>query len=233
MQGSSIGIMQNPSVNGSNRRHAALRKFDTQPNILRGLLTMGFSLFAIILFLATSLYTTGDNQIDILADVNIFGVISAMFNQGKFIFEAADIGELSVTMPAGASILITLCFVCLLVSFVCGVLGALGKWKGYDKPVLMAVNAFTTLVLLITFLVSILPGMKATDIWGTEKEFYSVFSPSAGIFFAILFSVLGFATAWGVSVNNAKLVRKNWLMYVFLLVPAVLVVVYSIYPMIL
>lgn len=233
MQGYSTETIQNPSAFGLNKRHQALIRFDTQPNILRGLLTMIFSLFAIVLFLVTALYTTGDDTIGVVENVNVFGIIEALFHQGKFTFEAVDIGELSVTVPTGASILIMLSFLCIILSFVCATLAVLGKWKGYDKPVLMAVNALTTLMLLVTFMASILPGMKSTNIWGMEKEFYNVFAPSAGIFFAILFSLLGFATSWGVNVRNAKLVRKNWLMYVFLIVPAMLVVVYSIYPMVL
>lgn len=233
MQGYSSEAMQLSGQERIDKSHQALIKFDTNPCILRGILTMSFSLLAIILFLTTALYTTGDSQIDVLVSVNIFAVLSALFDGGRFTFEAAEIGELSVVMSNGAAILITLSFVCLLASFVCGILSVLRKWNGRDKTVLMGVNAATLLVVMLTFIISILPGMKATDIWGMEKEFYNVFSPSAGIFFAIFFALLSFATSWGINGKNTKLIRKNWLMYVFLIVPAILVVVYSIYPMIL
>lgn len=222
-----------PNDNQVDKKYRALMKFDTQPSVLRGMLTAAFSLFGIILFLVTALYTTGDSQIDAIVNVNIFGVLSALFNGGRFTFEISDIGKLTVVMPSGIAILVTLCFVCLVVSFVFGLLSLLGKLKGKDKPILMGVNLGSLLVLALTFVISILPGAKATDIWGTEKEFYNVFSPSAGIFFAIFFEILAFATSWGINIKNTKLVRKNWLMYVFLIVPAVLVVVYSLYPMVL
>ena len=215
------------------KQETLLTKFDSQPNILRGMLTILFSLCSIVLFLLTALYTTGDAQIDVVANVNIFGVLSALFNGGRFTFEATDIGELSVVMPSGIAVLIVVCFVCLIASFIFGVLIFLGKFKGFDKFVLTGVNALSLAVLILTLIVSIMPGAKATDIWGMEKEFYSVVSPNAGIFFAIFFTLLACATSWGVNVKNAKLVRKNWLMYVFLSVPAILVVVYSLYPMIL
>lgn len=233
MQDYSAKTMQYPNHDAPDKSHQVLMKVDTNPCILRGILTMVFSLLAIVLFLTTALYTTGDSQIDVIANVNIFGVLSAFFNGGRFTFESAEIGELSVVMSDGAVILITLSFVCLLASFVCGILSVLGKWNGQDKSVLMVVNAAALFALTLTFILSILPGMKATDIWGMEKEFYNVFSPSAGIFFAIFFALLSFATSWGINGKNTKLIRKNWLMYVFLIIPAILVVVYSIYPMIL
>lgn len=233
MQDYSAKTMQYPNHDAPDKSHQVLMKVDTNPCILRGILTTVFSLCGIILFLVTALYTTGDSQIDVVVNVNIFGILSALFDGGRFTFEAADIGELAVVIPTGVAVLITIGFLCLMASFVLGVLSLLGKLNGYDKPVLMGANGLSLFVLTLTLVLSILPGMKASDIWGMDKEFYSVFFPSAGIFFAIFFALVAFATSWGVNVHNARLIHKNWLMYVFLIVPAVLVVVYSLYPMLL
>lgn len=223
-----------PEAGGnSDKRHSNRMLFDTHPNILRGMFTAAFALIAVVLFLIAPLYSTGDDTIGVSTGVNLFGIFSALASGGKYSFEAADIGEISVTMASGAGVMTVICFVLLLASVALGVLSMLGKLGSYEKAALMGVNFLSALMLLITFLASILPGMTAQDIWGNEREFYNVFSPGAGIFMALLCSVIAFGTSWGVNVKNAKLVRKNWLMYLFLVVPAILVVVYNIYPMIL
>ena len=228
-----LALRPNAGQDPSDKRYQRFVTFDNNPHILRGILTAGFALLAIFVCLFMPLYTTGDGEIGVHSNVTLFGVLSALFNDGVFTFSTPDLGDLSVTMSTGIGVWVLLSCIGLIGCAVCGILAILGKWKGFDKPILMAVNAVVTIVLVITLLVSILPGVRATDIWGNECDFYNQFEPSGGLFFAILCTLIAFATSWGVNDRNARLVRKHWLMYVFLIVPALLVMVYSIYPMIL
>jgi putative aldouronate transport system permease protein len=203
-------------------------------HVLRGILTFGFSLIALIFLLCAPIFSFGDESVSLKESVGLFGLLGTLGSGGSYSFTTTEFGRLTVQIPSVAVWLVLLTFVFNLANCVLGALGAFGILKKHDRAVLSVCGLVSVVYQCIVFCVLIgKNSLRAKDILGESQEFYRVFSVSASYLVSILCAVISFSTALGVNEKNTKAVRKNWLMYLFLVIPGVLVVVYNLYPMLL
>lgn len=84
------------------------------------------------------------------------------------------------------------------------------------------------------FLSTILLGqMTARNFVGESVPFYKVFDYGPGVFLPAAFALCGFCTGALIKKQTLPVLKKYWFMYLLLFVPMVLLVVFSLYPILL
>ena len=92
----------------------------------------------------------------------------------------------------------------------------------------------SAVILLIFFLVTILfDSVTATNFSGEKVAFYKLFDYGLGIVFPAFFALGGFCTGVLITEEKLPLVKRFWFMYFLLAIPMLLLVVFSLYPILL
>lgn len=200
-------------------------------NFLKGFFTAILAFFALIVYLFVPHFSFGDQSMSVDENIRFFDIFGSLFAGGK-IEIATEIGNLSVSMPSLAAVIVIIGVLMPILQITAGVLTVFFPEK--TVRILPALNLFVTVWQIAVFLFFILDsGMSAADIWGETKPFYKVFWPESNYMIVGLISLASFGISIVVNEKTAGLIYKNRLMYLFLLVPAVLIAVYNVYPMIL
>lgn len=208
------------------------KKIDCERVFLRSVLFLLFALASFLILLFAPVLLFGDQSISLQADLRMCDLWHALFAGGEYNFEHPQYGILMVKIPFIAIFV----FMCIAIidafGVVLGVLSLSGKLAA-DHKILIVYQGISCLLQCIVFIVIIQLRAETINISGEKQQFYRVFSVSASFLVSVLCSLFSLCAAWKIKKNNVEGIKKNWLMYLFLFVPALLVIVYNIYPMLL
>ena len=183
-----------------------------------------------ILSIASVLFLTVVTRFDktLLKPVGITGMnILSSIGKGKIVFSSKGT-VFNIHIPA---FLIAFLIVVVLLQGFAFVLSVFKKEGQKPAGILLLASAA---VLIIFFLVTILfDQITAINFDGASVAFYKLFDYGLGVVLPAAFAFGGFCTGVLIKKERIPLVKRFWFMYVLLAIPMLLLVVFSLYPILL
>lgn len=207
---------------------------ECNPNVLRGIAMTVLSLVAIFLFLFLPVFDIGDESTS--GSVYLLDLMDSLGRRGNFIYyiSAMDVYSNRIIIPGIICWFIILIFTLWIGMLVLALISVFGLMKKDGKFVFTTYGTVFTVLQILFFILMITSNSFACrDIDGKRVVFYTVFSQTALLLISAFFSVLSIGIARVINKKNLRYLFKYGSLYLLLIIPAALVLVYNIYPMLL
>ncbi len=189
-----------------------------------------------VLVLFVGVISKDSAAISVKGTFNGIDLLRALFSGGDLSYYGEGIGELTVTMPTALNAVAAigvLFFPALLVTeTVLCVLTLRYERKGLVRAASI-VSLAGALWCVIVYLVFLFAGTPAEDITGEAKEAYRVFQPEIFWLIAALFLALSALIRYAITAEKMKKLKRYLPSYLFMVVPLILIAVFSLYPILL
>ena len=182
-----------------------------------------------LLFLEFCSYSESDLDINIpLSGVRVLGMIFAGFGYSKY---SDLLGTMRFTISPAIAVLYLVGLLLILGAIILTVVFSFVKKK--DAPWLCAVCFALALYFLVLVILMLCGELPVSDRTGNTVSFYRRFDLGIGALVAMLFCLFGGFLQWKLKLNTLRLVKKNWMMYLLLVIPTIYILIFLIYPILL
>ena len=101
----------------------------------------------------------------------------------------------------------------------------------HGRKIAGTISLVTSIGLVVLFCITMITSItKAMPFKGESVAFFELFSYSIGYITTLLFTIIAFAIGFFVKVETIPNIKRFWFMYLLLLIPMVLLAVFSFYP---
>lgn len=206
--------------------------FKDKPQAFKGTIIIAIQSIVFLLLLFMPILILADASIDLAINISGFRLIGAVFNGGALTYNVAGIGAVSFIVPKLPLVLLFLTYLLLLLGIAVTAVFSYTKLKSKQTLMLSVVGGAVTLYFIVTYIVFIFSkGIKTADLYGDVKAFYKVYSVGTSYLIAIVLGLFTTVVSLFLKLKDVNKVRKNWIMYILLIVPIALMFVFNIYPM--
>lgn len=205
------------------------KKVKISPAVVKGVIVGGLLLVASILLLFMPIITAEDNSIDLAVDISGLSIIIALFSGLKFDFTNNVVGSGSINLPLIPGIMLTIfVLLSLCLAIVTAVLFIAKKTDA--KPLPYIYFGFVGALVVFYCVMIFSPKMMCEDFYGQEVAFYKMYSPGVNLLISMLIIMLAGFIGISLKPERVDKVKKYWVIYVILIVPTVLIAIFSLYP---
>ncbi len=189
-----------------------------------------FTIISAMCFLFLTVATNFNTAIDFQEGITGLSLILALFSGESYEFTSEILGEAVITLPSLLSIFsVAYIAICIVTIISLAISCISNKNMRHNKFLVL----FMGLFLIAMYITIIFSKQSTVDIIGTELYLYNVYSPSSMLLILAGVSVLVSVISFYMREKQVMLVKKYWALYLILIVPTALLLVFNIYPIIL
>jgi putative aldouronate transport system permease protein len=206
-----------------------LHYFKDKPLQFKGTLILSVLVLMLISLLIMPIMKISDPAVDLSVNIYGFDVIASFGNEiQKYVY---SIGDIFLTLPKVPSILLLISFILIIVSIIATIISTFTKFIRYQNLIIGITLGITSLYTIIIYLFLITTkNLSALDFYGNTKAFFEVYSLGINILINIVLGIFLTLIAFFLKPNGIKKVRKNFIMYLLLIIPLTLMFIFKIYP---
>ena len=203
------------------------------PEIGKGIILLSVLFLSFCVLLLSPVLTIADHSIAVSISISGIQAMIALFGGGAYQASVAGIGVMTVQLPVLPTALMLVGMLLILICMaVTAAVTFRPVWRRYQRVASAGAIGVSVLYFIALYIALIFSErIAALDLYGQQSVFYREYAVGSSWLIAIVLCLLAAALAFFLKGRDMAKVRKNWSMYLLLLVPTLLMLVFSLYPM--